>query len=57
MRLKSRPIHLFNVATARALMHLSMRRSFEPDALVASAALSGLSLVEKFRSAVRKKRS
>jgi len=42
---------------SRALMHMSARSSFEPEALAVSFALSGLSLFEKLRSAVRKHRS
>jgi len=55
--LKTRALKLFGNATNRALLHVTTRTSFEPEALVVSAALSGLSLFGKFRSAVRKNRS
>jgi hypothetical protein len=58
VRLKTRALHLFGAAANRALMHVSTRPSFQGDSQLSSIAVrSGLSLFEKFRSAVRKHRS
>ena len=53
VRLKTQALHSFSVAPNRALLRVHSRLSFETDAHRLSFTLSGLSLFEKFRSAVR----
>jgi len=58
VRLKTKALYFVNVVASRALLHIANRSSLDADSPLATLAIrSGFSLFEKFRAAIRKKRS